>query len=117
MNIDISAGSLFLEGLLSFFSPCVLPLIPLYISYLTADAREENPDGSYSYRRRKTFFLTLCFVLGICTVFFLAGLGSAALRTFFAGRRTEMLYLGGVLLIFFGLVSLHVIDIPLLNRT
>ena len=117
MNIDISAGSLFLEGLLSFFSPCVLPLIPLYISYLTADAREENPDGSYSYRRRKTFFLTLCFVLGICTVFFLAGLGSAALRTFFAGHRTEMWYLGGVLLIFFGLVSLHVIDIPLLNRT
>ena len=39
MDYTISAYSLFLEGLLSFFSPCVLPLIPLYISYLTKDAR------------------------------------------------------------------------------
>lgn len=117
MNINISAGSLFLEGLLSFFSPCVLPLIPLYISYLTRDAREENEDGTYTYRRRKTFFLTLCFVLGICTVFFLAGLGSAALRTFFAEHRTALQITGGILLILFGLVSLHVIEIPFLNRT
>ncbi len=117
MNFNISAGSLFLEGLLSFFSPCVLPLIPLYISYLTRDAREENADGTYTYRRRKTFFLTLCFVLGICTVFFLAGLGSSALRTFFADHRTAMQIIGGILLILFGLVSLHVIEIPALNRT
>ena len=117
MNIQISAGSLFLEGLLSFFSPCVLPLIPLYISYLTRDAREENEDGTYTYRRRKTFFLTLCFVLGICTVFFLAGLGSAALRTFFADHKKEMQIIGGIVLILFGLVSLHVIEIPFLNRT
>ena len=117
MNIQISAGSLFLEGLLSFFSPCVLPLIPLYISYLTRDAREENADGTYTYRRRKTFFLTLCFVLGICTVFFLAGLGSAALRTFFADHKKEMQIIGGIVLILFGLVSLHVIEIPFLNRT
>lgn len=117
MNINISAGSLFLEGLLSFFSPCVLPLIPLYISYLTRDAREENEDGTYTYRRRRTFILTLCFVLGICTVFFLAGLGSAALRTFFAEHRTALQIAGGILLILFGLASLHVIEIPFLNRT
>ncbi|MBQ3459156.1 MAG: redoxin domain-containing protein [Solobacterium sp.] len=117
MDYTISAYSLFVEGLLSFFSPCVLPLIPLYISYLTRDAREENEDGTYTYRRGRTFFLTLCFVLGICTVFFLAGLGSAALRNFFADHKTAMQVGGGVILILFGLVSLHVIEIPFLNRT
>ena len=90
MDYTISAYSLFVEGLLSFFSPCVLPLMPLYISYLTRDAREENEDGTYTYRRGRTFLLTLCFVLGICTVFFLAGLGSAALRNFFADHKTAM---------------------------
>lgn len=117
MDFNVSAGSLFVEGLLSFFSPCVLPLIPLYIGYLTKDAREEEEDGTYVYRRRKTFFLTLCFVLGICTVFFLAGLGSAALRSFFADHKVVLQFAGGIMLVLFSLVSLHVIEIPLLNRT
>ena len=54
-------SSLFLEGLLSFFSPCVLPLVPLYLSYLTRDARRE--DGTYD--RRRTLVLTVSFVLFI----------------------------------------------------
>ena len=117
MNINITAGSLFLEGLLSFFSPCVLPLIPLYISYITKDAREKNEDGTYTYQRGKTFLMTLFFVLGICTVFFLAGLGSSALRTFFSEYKVFFRFFGGTVLLFFGLVSLHIIEIPALNRT
>ena len=59
MNTAVMCSSLFLEGLLSFFSPCVLPLVPLYLSYLTRDARRE--DGTYD--RRRTLVLTVSFVL------------------------------------------------------
>ena len=75
---NVTAAGLFLEGILSFFTPCVLPLIPLYIGYLTA-----GRDETEAHHRWKTFFLTLCFVLGISAVFVIAGLGSNALRQFF----------------------------------
>ena len=106
-------SSLFLEGLLSFFSPCVLPLVPLYLSYLTKDARRE--DGTYD--RRRTLVLTVGFVLGICTVFFLAGLSSSALHVFFTAHTYAFELAGGILLVFLGLMGLHVVEVPLLNRT
>ena len=74
----VTITGLFLEGLLSFFTPCVLPLVPLYIGYLTTGIDTNDP-----HHRRKTFVQTLCFVLGISTVFIIAGLGSTALQTFF----------------------------------
>ena len=73
-------SALFLEGLLSFFSPCVLPLVPLYIGYLTSGI---DTNLSKAKVRIQTTVRTLFFVLGISTVFFLAGLGSSALRYFF----------------------------------
>ena len=117
MNTGITAGSLFLEGLLSFFTPCVLPLVPLYIGYLTKDARIEDEAGNVTYDRKRTLFLTIGFVLGICTVFFLAGLGSSALRMFFADNSILFQIAGGILLLLSAAVSLHLIRIPLLERT
>lgn len=107
----VTVTGLFLEGLLSFFTPCVLPLVPLYIGYLTAGRSKDEP-----HHRRKTFFLTLCFVLGISTVFILAGLGSTALQNFFQTYRLQFLLAGGFLLFVLGLMSLGVIHIPLLER-
>ena len=49
---------LFLEGILSFFSPCALPLVPLYIGYLTKDTKEEDAEGNIVYNRKKTMLLT-----------------------------------------------------------
>ena len=112
MNLtNITLPGLFLEGLLSFFTPCVLPLIPLYVGYLTAglDPQEKN-------HRLKVFLRTLCFVLGICTVFFVAGLGSAALQELMNRYTTQFLLAGGVILLLFGLNSLGVIQIPFLMR-
>ena len=59
----------FLEGLLSFFSPCVLPLIPLYISYLAGDNKTQDEEGNVRYRTGKVFITTLFFVLGISLTF------------------------------------------------
>ncbi|MBQ9327448.1 MAG: redoxin domain-containing protein [Solobacterium sp.] len=108
---NVTAAGLFLEGILSFFTPCVLPLIPLYIGYLTA-----GRDETEAHHRWKTFFLTLCFVLGISAVFVIAGLGSNALRQFFQNYTLQFELVGGTLLILLGLMSLNVIHIPLLQR-
>ena len=106
-------GALFLEGLLSFFSPCVLPLVPLYIDYLTSGI---DTNLSKAKARIQTTVRTLFFVLGISTVFFLAGLGSSALRYFFQKNTIFFSIIGGFLLLLFGLFSLGIIDIPFLQR-
>ena len=87
---NITIAGLFLEGLLSFFSPCVLPLLPLYIGYLTAGFDRNDPN-----HRLHTFLNTLAFVLGICTVFVVAGLGSSALRSFFQTYTLQFQLFGG----------------------
>ena len=106
-------SALFLEGLLSFFSPCVLPLVPLYIGYLTSGI---DTNLSKAKVRIQTTVRTLFFVLGISTIFFLAGLGSSALRYFFQKNTIFFSIIGGFLLILFGLFSLGIIDIPFLQR-
>ncbi len=116
MNPTISIGSLFLEGLLSFFSPCVLPLLPLYFGYLSKDAVTVDAEGNKKYSRIKVLIMTVFFVLGICTVFVLLGLGTSAFRSFFTDNTQIIQIIGGILLILFGLVSLHVIEIPFLQK-
>lgn len=113
MDSTVTIGGLFLEGLLSFFSPCVLPLIPLYIGYLTSGTEdEENP----TKRRIHVMVLTISFVLGICTVFFLAGLGTNAFRTFLNEETLWLQLGGGIVLILFGLFALGWIRIPFLEK-
>lgn len=113
MSSSLTYGSLFLEGLLSFFSPCVLPLVPLYIGYITQSVKEE----STGRRRWKVFWLTLGFILGICSVFAIAAMGANALHVFFTSHTLVFQLAGGILLILSGLVSLHVIRIPFLEKT
>ncbi len=103
----------FLEGLLSFFSPCVLPLVPLYIGYLTSGIDTNSSKGKV---RIQTIIRTLFFVLGISTVFFLMGLGTSALRVFFEKNQIIFTIIGGFILLVFGLFSLGVIEIPFLQK-
>lgn len=114
MNTTVTMWGLFAEGLLAFFSPCVLPLIPLYLGYLTSDI--DPATMSKKQARMKTLLVTLFFMLGISTVFILAALGANALQTFFQQKELMFQLIGGILLIVFGLFSLGVIDLPWLNR-
>ena len=117
MKEIITLGGLFLEGLLSFFSPCILPLVPLYIGYLTKGSMMTDENGQVRYDRMKTLILTIGFVLGISTVFVIAGLGSSALATVFKQYTLQLQIAGGVLLVILGLANLHIINIPFLNQT
>lgn len=109
-------SAMFVEGVLSFFSPCILPLIPLYIGYLTADAKSVDENGVISYKRSKVLLTTFFFVLGISTVFFIAGLSILTFKEFFDEYKIVFSMLCGMLLIVFGLVYLNIIKIPALNK-
>lgn len=102
VETSISALTVFLQGIVSFLSPCVLPLVPLYIGYLSGGAQIVDADGRIQYNRRKVMINTLFFVIGVSFAFFLLGFGFTALGKFFAGNRTWFATIGGILIIIFG---------------
>jgi len=113
---SISFILVFLEGLLSFFSPCVLPLIPIYVSYLAGNAKHKEEDGTITYQRRKVFFHTLFFVLGISFAFFILGMSFTALGTFFKNNQLLFTRIGGILIIMLGLHQVGVLELKFLQR-
>ncbi len=106
----------FLEGIISFFSPCIIPLIPVYISYLAGSAEYIDEQGNISYKRKKVFFQTLFFVLGISTAFFLLGLTFTTLGNFFQGNKVLFTRIGGIIIIVLGLFQLGIFEFKFLNR-
>lgn len=82
LDVSISAVTVFLQGLLSFFSPCVLPLLPLYIGYLSGGTAVKGEDGRMHYKQSKVLLHTVFFVTGVSFAFFLLGLGVSAVGGF-----------------------------------
>ena len=106
IETSVSAVTVFLQGALSFFSPCVLPLVPLYVSYLAGSAAVVGEDGVRRYPRGKIFLNTLFFVAGISFAFFLLGLGLTALGAFFHDYQVWFARISGVIILLFGLYQL-----------
>ena len=112
MGFSIEAGvsvlTVFLQGLLSFFSPCVLPLVPLYLGYLSGGIKGEveEADAGAAAAKAKLFLRVLCFTLGISGAFFVLGLGASAAGSFFGEHRMLFARIGGVLIILFGLYQM-----------
>lgn len=112
---SISFLLVFLEGILSFFSPCVIPLIPIYMGYLAGNAKEVSLDGTVTYRRKKVFFHTVFFVLGISFAFFILGMSFTALGTFFNTNKAIFTRIGGILIVVLGLFQLGLFDLKFLQ--
>ena len=92
----------FIAGLLSFFSPCVLPLIPAYFTFISGFSMEELTSDCNAETRRKVFLATLAFVSGFSFVFILLG-GSASLIGSFIIKYKDIIRIaGGVLIIILG---------------
>ncbi len=106
LDVSVSVITVFLQGLLSFFSPCVLPLLPLYIGYLSGGTAQVGEDGNIDYKQKKVWINTLFFVLGISFTFFLLGLGVSAMGSFFCDNRLLFTRIGAIIIIFFGLYQL-----------
>jgi len=101
----------FAAGLLSFLSPCVLPLVPSYIGFLTGMSLPE-----VSTRRRTALLHALLFVLGFSLVFVLLGASATALGRALNYYQHWLQRIGGVLIILFGLVCLGVIRVGFLTQ-
>lgn len=106
--MNISFFTVFLQGILSFFSPCVLPLLPVYMGYLSGGTLKEDSDGTKHYDRAKVMVNTLFFVIGISFAFFLLGMGLSVLGRFFSGNQILFVRIGGIIIILFGLYQLGV---------
>ena len=116
LEFNLSALTVFLQGILSFLSPCVLPLLPLYLGYLSGGAgSSDSEDGRQpGLRRGKVMVNTLFFVAGIGFTFFLLGLGASALGQFFSQYHIWFARIGGAIVILFGLYQLGVFRLPFL---
>lgn len=106
----------FFAGIVSFISPCILPLVPAFLAYLTGVSAKEIESGSVK-ARSKIFFNAVFFVLGFTIIFALAGiLLSSLLAGISFQLRTWFARVGGVIIILFGLYLLKLIRIPFLER-
>ena len=114
-GLDVSYLGAFLGGLLSFVSPCVLPLVPPYLCFLGGVTFEqlEQPGAAAA---RRVFAGALAFVLGFATVFVAMGLGASAIGQAIARYFDILSIVAGAIVIVFGLHLLGVFRIGLLFR-
>ena len=101
----------FTAGLLSFLSPCVLPLVPSYVTFLTGMSIE-----NVSRARRVAVLHALLFIAGFSAIFVALGAGATGLGVLLGAHRDWIGRVGGVLLIVFGFLLLEVLTIPALSR-
>jgi len=103
-------------GIISFLSPCVLPLVPGYISYVAGDTLAHARHADDRVRRLSAFGLSFCFVAGFSTVFIALGAGATALGQLLLRYRYEANIGGGVVVTIFGLFTLGMLRLPWLQR-
>ncbi len=112
-NVDVNIGIAFLAGLASFLAPCVLPMVPVYLGYLSGHAVARGEVRS----RKERFYLVMhavAFVIGFTIVFVAMGVAAGSLGRLLRGAWVH--YLGGLIIIIFGLTLMEVIYIPFLYQ-
>jgi cytochrome c-type biogenesis protein len=112
---QISLFAAFGAGLLSFVSPCVLPLVPSYISYITGLSLERLSDASERQRFRKTIIVnSLLFIAGFSSVFIAFGASASFIGQVLIAYQDHIRRIGGLLIILFGLYLLGVLNLNFL---
>ena len=109
-----TVATAFVAGLASFISPCVLPLIPAYLSFLTGSSLEELKAETDAASRARTMLHALAFVAGFTVIFMLIGLSASALGSAFGEYKLLIARIGGAVVIVLGLNMIGVFKIPLL---
>ncbi len=113
---QISGLIAFSAGLLSFISPCVLPLVPSYITYITGVSFKELTDAEVRSKVRwATIFHSLFFIMGFSIIFILMGASASYLGQLLAQYQYWIMKAGGVLIILLGIHFTGIINIPFLQ--
>ncbi|HEU4940678.1 MAG TPA: cytochrome c biogenesis protein CcdA [Candidatus Eisenbacteria bacterium] len=114
---QVSLIAAFLAGLVSFVSPCVLPLVPSYVTFITGLSFDELTATDQGPRvRRLTLIHSLAFILGFSMVFIALGATATATGQFLREHQDTLRIVGGVLIVFFGVYLTGLVKIPALSR-
>ncbi|HBL8725924.1 TPA: redoxin family protein [Clostridioides difficile] len=105
-----------MEGIVSFFSPCILPILPIYLSILSNSSVENLKEGKTSFIGSSLFKNTIFFALGISTTFFILGSSVKVLSMFFNENKDLIMFIGGIIIIIMGLFYMGIIKSSILNR-
>jgi cytochrome c-type biogenesis protein len=118
MPIDVTHGGALVAGILSFVSPCVLPLVPPYLCYIGGVSLDQLTGGEGSERvaRHRIAFSALAFVLGFSTIFILLGATASVLGRLVASQLGVLSIVAGGVIIAMGLHFLGVFKIGLMHR-
>jgi len=106
----------FIAGVISFLSPCVLPMVPGYVSYIAGKSLEDVRDDQSFKNRMQVMSLSLLFVIGFSIVFIAMGAGASAIGGLFLEYRYEGGLLAGAIIIIFGLIMMGVFNFIFVNR-
>lgn len=112
---EIGYITAFLGGVLSFLSPCVLPLIPSYLSFITGISFDDFKTGDKKKIRKVTLINSAAFVLGFSTVFILLGVFSSVVGKFLAIYYDQIRIIGGIIIILLGLYVMGVLKLDFLS--
>jgi len=115
--IDINVPIAFGAGLVSFFAPCVIPLLPAYVGYVTGVSLKELEKKGYAFYRRKLIISSLLYILGFSLVFVALGTAAASIGTFLRRNGLIIQRIGGLIILILGLEFAGVFHIPFLART
>lgn len=115
MGENVTLVAAFLAGFLSFISPCVLPLIPGYISFVSGASLDDMRAGGLA-ARRQVLTRSLAFVLGFSVVFIVLGASASAIGTFISGKLNILTKIAGALIIVFGLHMMGVFRLAFLDN-
>ena len=114
---QVSLAAAFLAGVVSFVSPCVLPLVPSYVTFITGLSFDELTASDQGPRvRRLTLIHSLAFILGFSIVFIALGATATAAGQFLREHQDTLRIAGGILIVFFGVYLTGIIQIPFLSR-
>jgi cytochrome c-type biogenesis protein len=114
--VTVSMGLAFLAGLVSFLSPCVFPIVPSYVGFVTGLTLDELQEGGRAAARRQAAVHSALFVLGFSLLFVALGASATALGGTLRRSLPLLQQLGGVVIALFGLYLLGVLRIPALMR-
>ena len=118
MDLQVSIGAAVLAGVISFLSPCVLPLVPPYLCFITGASLEElsRAEERITSQWRRTMLAALLFVLGFSTVFVALGASASAIGQLLQSHMILLARIAGVVIILMGLNFLGVFKIGLFQR-
>ena len=105
----------FIAGVLSFFSPCILPLIPGYFTFITGYSLDDLTGGAIAGIRKQVIISTIAFVLGFSVVFILLGASASFVGSVLFRYRDGIRIIGGMIIVIFGIHLTGLIRIPLLD--